>query len=39
MVKTSLSSAGVVGLNLGQGVKISHTSWPKNQKHRTEAVL
>ena len=31
MVKTLLSNAGGVGLIPGQGVKIPHASWPKNQ--------
>ena len=30
-VKTSPSNAGGAGLIPGQGVKIPHTSWPKNQ--------
>ena len=31
MVKISPSSAGSVGSIPGQGVKIPHTSWPKNK--------
>ena len=31
MVKTSPSNAGDVGLIPGQGAKIPHASWPKNQ--------
>ena len=39
VVKTSPSNAGSVGLIPGQGAKIPHVSQPKNQKHKTEAVL
>ena len=35
-VDTSFSSAGDVGLIPGQGVKISHASWPKHQKHKKQ---
>ena len=31
MVGTSPSNAGGMGLTPGQGVKIPHTLWPKNQ--------
>ena len=31
MVKTSLSSAGGMGLISCRGAKILHSSWPKNQ--------
>ena len=31
MVKTSPSNVGGVGLIPGQGAKISHALWPKNQ--------
>ena len=31
MVKTSPSNAGTVGSIPGQGAKISHALWPKNQ--------
>ena len=31
VVKTSPSNAGGAGLNPGQGAKIPHASWPKNQ--------
>ena len=31
MVKTSPSNAGGAGSIPGQGTKIPHTSWPKNQ--------
>ena len=40
VVKTSPSSAGgEVGWIPGQGAKIPHASGPKNQKHKTEAIL
>ena len=32
VVKTSPSSVGGAGLIPGQGAKIPHASWPKNQK-------
>ena len=39
VVKTSPSNAGGAGSIPGQGAKIPHASWPKNQKHKTEAIL
>ena len=33
------SNAGGAGSIPGQGTKIPHTSWPKNQRHKTEAIL
>ena len=36
VVKTSLSSRGVVGLIPGWGAKIAHASWPKKQKTRNK---
>ena len=39
VVKTSPSNAGGAGLIPGQGTKIPHASWPKNQNIKTEAIL
>ena len=39
VVKTSPSNAGGMGSIPGQEAEISHASWPKNQKHRIEAVF
>ena len=39
VVKTSPSNAGGAGSIPGRGAKIPHTSWPKETKHKTEAIL
>ena len=39
VVKTPPSNAGGAGSIPGRGAKIPHTSGPKNQKHKTEALL
>ena len=39
VVKTLPSNAGGTGSIPGQGAKIPGTSWPKNQKWKTEAIL
>ena len=39
LVKTSSSNAGGAGLIPGQGIKISHASWPEKQNISTEAML
>ena len=39
VAKTSPSNAGDTGSVPDQRVKIPHASWPKNPKHKTEAVL
>ena len=39
VAKTSPSNAGGTGSVPGRRVKIPHASWPKNPKHKTEAVL
>ena len=39
VVRTWPSNAGGMGLIPGQEAKIPHTSWPKKQKHTTEATL
>ena len=39
VVRTLPSSAGGVGLILGQAAKIPHGSWPKKSKHETKAIL
>ena len=36
MVKILPSNAGAAGSIPGQGVKISHASWPKHQKHKKQ---
>ena len=39
VAKTSPSNAGGMGSVPGQRAKIPHGSWPKNPRHKTEAVL
>ena len=39
VVKTSSSNVGGAGLIPGQGARIPHASWPKNQNIQTEAIL
>ena len=39
VVRTLPSSAGGAGSIPGQGAKIPHALWPKNQKHKTAAIL
>ena len=39
MVKTSPSNSGSASSISGQGSKIPHSSGPKNQKHKAEAIL
>ena len=40
MVKTLPSSAGGASSIPGQGAKVAHASWPKNQNiKKTEAIL
>ena len=39
VVKVSPSSAGGAGSIPGQGAKIPHVLWPKNQNIKTEATL
>ena len=39
VVKTLSSNAGGAGLIPGQGIKISHASWPEKQNINTEAIL
>ena len=39
MVKNLPSNAGGVGLIPGLGSKIPHTSQPKKQQHKTEAII
>ena len=39
VVKNLPASAGGTGSIPGQGAKIPHASQPKNQKHKTEALL
>ena len=38
MDKTS-SNAGGVGFFPGWGAKIPHALWPKNPKHKTDAIV
>ena len=39
VAETSPSNAGGAGLIPGRGGKISHASWPKKPKLKTEATL
>ena len=39
MLKTSLSNSGGVGSIPGQGAKISHALWPKNQSIKQKHVV
>ena len=39
VVKILPSYEGAVGSIPGQGTKIPRASWPKKQKHKTEAIL
>ena len=39
VVKTSYFNTGCEGSIPGHGDKIPHDLWPKNTKHKTEAIL